>query len=103
MVKRGGAPAAMFVIDIMREAIAIHEAQRLGVPIIALVDTNCDPDHVTYPIAGNDDAIRSVKLITAVIADTIVEAQSELGKKYPAQPAGAEAVVTENVSAIDVQ
>jgi small subunit ribosomal protein S2 len=96
-------PAAMFVIDILREQIAIHEAQRLGVPIIALVDTNCDPDHVTYPIAGNDDAIRSVKLITAVIADTIAEAQSELGKKYPAQPAGAEAVVAESVSATGVE
>src|SRR6266850_8429650 len=54
-------PAAMFVIDILHEQIAIHEAQRLEIPIIALVDTNCDPDHVQYPIAGNDDAIRSVK------------------------------------------
>jgi small subunit ribosomal protein S2 len=68
----------------MREAIAIHEAKRLGIPIIALVDTNCDPDLATYPIAGNDDAIRAVKLITSVIANTIAEAQAELGKKYPA-------------------
>jgi small subunit ribosomal protein S2 len=74
----------MFVIDIMREAIAIHEAKRLGIPIIAVVDTNCDPDLATYPIAGNDDAIRAVKLITNVIANTIAEAQAELGKKYPA-------------------
>jgi small subunit ribosomal protein S2 len=73
----------MFVIDIMRETIAIHEAQRLDIPIIALVDTNCDPDQATYPIAGNDDAIRAVKLITNVIANTIAEAQAELGKKYP--------------------
>ncbi|MEI6084639.1 MAG: 30S ribosomal protein S2 [Verrucomicrobiota bacterium] len=77
-------PAAMFVIDIQREEIAIREAQRLGVAIIAIVDTNCDPDWVTYPIAGNDDAIRSVKLITGIIADAIVEAQAELGKKMPA-------------------
>jgi small subunit ribosomal protein S2 len=55
-------PAAVFVIDIQREAIAIHEAQRLDIPIIAVVDTNCDPDFATYPIAGNDDAIRAVKL-----------------------------------------
>jgi small subunit ribosomal protein S2 len=92
-------PAAMFVIDIEREQIAIHEAQRLGVPIIALVDTCCDPDQVTYPIAGNDDAIRAIKVIAALIADTIAEAQGELGRKAPAQPTGGEAVVTENVAA----
>jgi len=84
-------PAAMFVVDIQREEIAIHEAQRLNIPIIAIVDTNCDPDMVTYPIAGNDDAIRAVKLITNVIAETIVEAQSELGKKMPASAPEAEA------------
>lgn len=77
-------PAAMFVIDTQREAIAIHEAQRLDIPIIAIVDTNCDPDQATYPIAGNDDAIRAVKLITNVIANTVAEAQAELGRKYPA-------------------
>jgi small subunit ribosomal protein S2 len=74
IVKMERAPAAMFVIDIMREAIAIHEAKRLGIPIIAVVDTNCDPEQ----------AIRAVKLITNVIANTIAEAQAELGKKYPA-------------------
>jgi small subunit ribosomal protein S2 len=77
-------PAAMFVVDILRETIALHEAQRLRIPIIAVVDTNCDPDQVTYPIAGNDDAIRAVKLLTNVIANTIAEAQAELGRKYPA-------------------
>ena len=77
-------PAAMFVIDILRETIALHEAQRLKIPIVAVVDTNCDPDQVTYPIAGNDDAIRAVKLITNVIANTLAEAQAELGRKYPA-------------------
>jgi small subunit ribosomal protein S2 len=77
-------PAAMFVVDIEREKIAIAEAHRLNIPIVALVDTNCDPDEVMYPIAGNDDAIRSVKLITHVIAETIVEAQMELGRKMPA-------------------
>ncbi len=80
-------PSAMFVVDIMREEIAIHEAQRLNIPIIAIVDTNCDPDWVTYPIAGNDDAIRSVKLITNIIAETIVEALTELGKSIPAPQA----------------
>ncbi len=77
-------PSAMFVVDIQREEIAVHEAQRLKIPIIAIVDTNCDPDQATYPIAGNDDAIRAVKLMTNVIADTIAEAQSELGKRAPA-------------------
>jgi small subunit ribosomal protein S2 len=96
-------PGAVFVVDILREQIAIHEAQRLGVPIIALVDTNCDPDEVTYPIAGNDDAIRSIKIITTVIADTIAEAQSELGKKYPAPTAGSEATVTETPAAVPAE
>ncbi len=89
-------PSAMFVVDIAREQIAIHEARRLNIPIIAIVDTNCDPDQVTYPIAGNDDAIRSIKIITNVIAETIAEAQAELGKKIPAmqpEPAPAPAPV----------
>ena len=92
-------PSAMFVVDIQREEIAVHEAQRLGIPILAIVDTNCDPDQVTYPIAGNDDAIRAVKLITSVIADTITEAQQELGKRAPApiaaEPEATPAPVTE--------
>ncbi|NQU09535.1 30S ribosomal protein S2, partial [bacterium] len=76
-------PTAMFVIDLLREHIAVHEAQRLKIPIIALVDTNCDPDQVGYPIAGNDDAIRSIKIITQSIVDAILEAQAELGRKLP--------------------
>jgi small subunit ribosomal protein S2 len=88
-------PAAMFVVDILREQIAIHEAQRLDVPIIAVVDTNCDPDQVAYPIAGNDDAIRAIKLITNVIANTIAEAQTELGRKYPAPQSAEETAAPE--------
>lgn len=79
-------PAAMFVVDIHHQEIAVHEAQRLNIPIIAIVDTNCDPDQVTYPIAGNDDAIRAIKLITTVIGDTIAEALTELGKQLPQVP-----------------
>jgi len=82
-------PSAIFVIDILRETISLHEAQRLNIPIIAIVDTNCDPDQVTYPLAGNDDAIRSIKLVTNVIANAIAEAQAELGRKYPAPPVAA--------------
>ncbi len=77
------APAALFVVDIIREEIAIREAQRLNIPIVAIVDTNCDPDWVTYPIAGNDDAIRAVKCITNVVMETIAEAQAQLGVVIP--------------------
>jgi len=91
-------PAAVFVIDILRETIALHEAQRLKIPLIAIVDTNCDPDQVTYPIAGNDDAIRAIKLVTNVIANTIAEAQAELGRKYPAPPPAPEAQPSEPVA-----
>lgn len=78
-------PVALFVVDIHHEEIAVHEAQRLNIPIIAIVDTNCDPDQATYPIAGNDDAIRAIKLITTVIGDTVAEALTELGKNLPSQ------------------
>src|SRR2546425_3085186 len=64
-------PDAMFVLDLRKEALAVREGRRLGMPIIALVDTNCDPDEAEYVIPGNDDAIRSCSLITRVIADAI--------------------------------
>ena len=66
-------PDAVFIVDIRREHIALTEARRLGVPVIALVDTNCDIELVDYPIPANDDALRSIKLITGVVADAIVE------------------------------
>jgi len=68
-------PGLMFVIDSKKERIAVNEANKLGIPIIAIVDTNADPDLITVPIAGNDDAIRSVELITQAIAETIREAR----------------------------
>jgi len=71
-------PGALFVIDVTRESIAIAEAQRVGIPIIALVDTDGDPTLVNYPIPGNDDAIRSVKLVTSRIADAIIEGNNRL-------------------------
>ncbi len=70
-------PGLMFVIDAKKEKIAVAEANKLGIPIVAIVDTNADPDLITVPIAGNDDAIRSVELITRAIADTISEARRE--------------------------
>ncbi len=66
-------PGAIFVIDVKREHIAVEEARRLGIPVVAIVDTNCDPDLVDYVIPGNDDAIRSVRLVTAKIADACME------------------------------
>ena len=66
-------PGAMFVVDPRKERIAILEARILGIPVVAIVDTNCDPDEVDYVIPGNDDAIRAVKLIAAKIADAIIE------------------------------
>lgn len=68
-------PGAMFVVDPRKEKIAIQEAHILGIPVVAIVDTNCDPEEVDYPIPGNDDAIRAVKLLTAKIADAIIEAR----------------------------
>lgn len=66
-------PGALFVIDVGKEAIAVAEARRVGIPIVALVDSDCDPDLIDYPIPGNDDAIRSIRLVTGRIADAIIE------------------------------
>jgi small subunit ribosomal protein S2 len=80
-------PAAVFIIDPRKEKIAVAEAQRLGIPIVAIVDTNCDPTGIDYPIPGNDDAIRAVRLITARIADAILEGRGALSKEEGAEPA----------------
>jgi len=70
-------PDAIFVIDTKKEHIAVNEARKLGMPVIAIVDTNCDPDEVDFVIPGNDDAIRSVSLVTRLIADALVEGKQE--------------------------
>ena len=74
-------PAAMFVVDIKREHNAVNEARRLNIPIVAIVDTNCDPDLVTYPIAGNDDAIRSVRVILMAVVQAVSAARTEYDAK----------------------
>ena len=79
-------PAAMFVVDVKREHNAVAEAKKLKIPIVALVDTNSDPDDAQYPIAANDDAIRSVRLIMMVVAQTITQARAEFESKR-ARPA----------------
>jgi len=68
-------PAAMFIVDPRKERIAVAEARKLRIPIIAIVDTNCDPDEIDYIIPGNDDAIRAVRLISSVMADAVLEAR----------------------------
>ena len=73
-------PGALFVVDPRKEKIAVSEARKLGIPIVAIVDTNCDPDEVDYVIPGNDDAIRAVKLIASTMADAIIEGrQGQMG------------------------
>ena len=66
-------PGALFVVDPRKERIAVLEAKKLGIPVVAIVDTNCDPDDIDYVIPGNDDAIRAVKLIAGALADAIIE------------------------------
>ena len=84
-------PAALFVVDIKREHNAVAEARKLKIPIVALVDTNSDPDLVTYPIAANDDAIRSVRMIMATIGQVITQAQAEFESKRARKPDAQEA------------
>ncbi len=69
-------PGAMFVVDTVKEKIAINEARQLGIPIVAMVDTDCDPREISYPIPANDDAIKSVRLISSIIADAVLEGKS---------------------------
>ena len=72
-------PGAVFVIDTKKEAIAVAEAARMRIPIIAIVDTNCNPNGIDYPIPGNDDAIRAITLFTQIIANAVIEADNEIG------------------------
>jgi small subunit ribosomal protein S2 len=74
-------PAAVFVIDPNKEQIAVKEANKLNIPVIALADTNCSPDGISYIIPGNDDAIRAIKLITAALADAVLDGRSQLKEK----------------------
>ncbi|MBK0332699.1 MULTISPECIES: 30S ribosomal protein S2 [Brachybacterium] len=91
----GRTPSAVWIVDTNKEHLAVDEAQKLNIPVVAILDTNCDPDEITYPIPGNDDAIRSVALLTRVVADAVAaglqdrHAKSEKGEK--------------NVSAVDAE
>ena len=88
-------PAALFIVDPRKERIAVAEAHKLGIPIVAIVDTNCDPDEIDYVIPGNDDAIRAVRLISGAMADAIIEGRqgesnAPVAEEAPAEEAAAE-------------
>ena len=74
-------PGAIFIIDTHKEQIAVAEAHRMGIPVIAVVDTNCNPEGIDYPIPGNDDAIRAISLFTSIIANAVIEADNDAGLK----------------------
>ena len=78
-------PGALFVVDPRKEKISVAEAKKLGIPVVAIVDTNCDPDEIDYVIPGNDDAIRAVKLIAGAMADAIIEARQGQADEVPEQ------------------
>ena len=86
-------PAALFVVDPKKEKMAVSEARKLGIPIVAIVDTNCDPDEVDYVIPGNDDAIRAVKLIAGAMANAVMEGKQgdDAAEEVPAEEAAQEA------------
>ena len=83
-------PGALFIVDPRKERIAVAEAKKLGIPIVAIVDTNCDPDEIDYVIPGNDDAIRAVKLIASTMADAIIEGRQGLQEAPVAEEAAAD-------------
>ena len=87
-------PGAIFIVDPRKERIAVAEALKLGIPIVAIVDTNCDPDEIDYVIPGNDDAIRAVKLLTTTMADAVVEAKE--GASFAEEPQEEEAKYSED-------
>ena len=90
-------PSALFVVDTRKEHIAILEAKKLGIPVIAIVDTNCDPDDADYIIPGNDDAIRAIKLIAGTLSDAVIEARG--GEQMTDAPAAEEAAAEEAAEA----
>lgn len=92
----GGLPDIVFIVDVEKEHIAVAEAKKLGIKIVALVDTKCDPDPIDYVIPGNDDAVRAVKLITSIIANAVIEGKE--GVSFSAEPQ-----VTDNTTDTDAE
>jgi small subunit ribosomal protein S2 len=77
ILKMDRVPGAIFVIDPKRESLAVKEARKLNIPVVALIDTNCDPDGIAFPVPGNDDAIRSIKLVSSLLTDSIIEGRQD--------------------------
>ena len=94
----GGLPDLMFVVDSNKEAIAVKEARKLGIPVVAVVDTNCDPDEVDYVIPGNDDALRAIRLFTTKVADAVIEGRALATE----QDFAAEKMVTDETPAEEI-
>jgi len=94
-------PAAIFVIDPNKEQISVMEANKLGIPVVALADTNCNPDGITHIIPGNDDAIRAIKLITEAMADAVLDGRSRLQEKDVAAAEMAEQAMAESDAVVD--
>jgi small subunit ribosomal protein S2 len=99
----GRLPGALFIVDAKKEKIAVAEANKLGVPVVAIVDTNADPDVITVPIPGNDDAIRSVSLITAALSDIIKEARQQMPMREASEDLEAETYSTDTGSEGDAE
>ena len=87
VVEMSRLPGLVYVVDIKKEAIAVKEARRLGVPVVAVVDTNCDPEPIDFPIPANDDALKAVQLITKAIADAVLEGAQRAAARQPNQRA----------------
>ncbi len=99
VVEMSRLPGFVYIVDVKKEAIAVKEANRLGIPIVAIVDTNTDPEPIDYPIPANDDAIKSVQLITKLITDAVVEGEQRASEKRQAEEEKlAEQEVAENES-----
>jgi small subunit ribosomal protein S2 len=81
MVNMRRLPGALYVVDCRKERLAVGEANKLGIPVVAITDSNCDPDLIQHVVPGNDDAIRAVRLITNLVTDAIVEGQQLLGER----------------------
>jgi small subunit ribosomal protein S2 len=99
-------PSALVIVDPKKEETAVAEAKRLSIPVVALLDTNCNPDNIEYPIPGNDDAIRAIKLVVSIIADNIMavrkkQAVVKAAKKEEEQDAGEKEVSSEPVSEVE--
>jgi small subunit ribosomal protein S2 len=96
-------PDAMFVIDSNAEAIAVREARRMGVPVVSIVDTNCDPDQVDWVIPGNDDALRAIKLFTSKISDAVIEGRHAYERSQIAQEKAATDAATGGEDVVEYQ